>query len=1144
MPGPTATISLDKTTVNASQTALVTITFSEGVEEFTVWALHSDQGTFTPVSGGNGDAVYTVRFTPNADSATAVITLDLTTVFGTNSLQYGETSKDSDPFTVDTTPPTVIITMDDSTLTAGDTSTTVTFAFSEKIDGLFVGDLTATNGAFSGISSSDGGQTWRATFTPTPGEFTTNVITVKNASVADEAGNLNSGATSSSNYVIDTVSPTIASVVVAETELKAGETSLVTFTFSEAIKDFTDADLTVEGGTLTGLAVTGDPTVWTGTFTPTANIEDAANVINLNMSGITDLAGNAGTGAMNSSNYAIDTARPTATIVVDKTALAPGESALVTITFSEAISGFSNSDLNVPHGGLTAVNTSDNITWTATYTPNANVLDTANVISLIDGSVADLAGNAGSTASSDNFAINTVAPTAAIALSDTELKIGATSLVTFTFTEAVNGFTNADLTFEGGTLTAVSTTDNITWTATFTPDASTTDTANIITLNNTGVVGVDSGNAGVGTSVSANYKIDTARPTATIAVANDALKIGDTSLVTFTFSEAVTGFTNADLTVANGSLSAVSTNDNLTWTATFTPSANVLNTTNLITLDNTGVSDAAGNAGSGTRYSNNYAIDTARPTANIFVADNALSAGETSTVTFTFSEKVSSFTNADLSTANGTLSDVLDSGDGITWTATFTPNANLSDTTNLIVLDNTGITDAAGNAGTGTTNSNNYVVNTVRPTATIDIANDALKVGDTSLVTITFSEAVVGFDNDDLTVEGGTLTDVGSSDGGIVWTATFTPTNALTDTSNVIKLNNSGVANVAGNVGVGETASNTYAIDTARPTATITLAKATLTPGESTGVTIKFSEAVTGFNIGDLTFENGTLSNLSSTDGDVTWTATFKADVITDTTNVITLNNTGVADLSGNAGAGSTTSANYTISPYVPPTEPGPTTPIPTPGNDLIFLGVDGGTVLAGAGYDTVVGLSAPDVIYGNTGDDSLSGGGGDDLIRGGQGADFVQGNTGDDLIFGDIGEDTIHGGQGDDIIQGNTGNDYVSGDLGNDTVLGGQGDDVVLGGAGDDYVSGDLGNDILSGGTGADLFNFSGGAGYDVVTDFSRAEGDHIRISPNDAADFSALSSHITSLGTNTVIALGAQTVILSGVSAGSLTAADFVFA
>ena len=107
-----------------------------------------------------------------------------------------------------------------------------------------------------------------------------------------------------------------------------------------------------------------------------------------------------------------------------------------------------------------------------------------------------------------------------------------------------------------------------------------------------------SGNTGSGTTDSNNYAIDTQRPTATIVVADNALRIGETSLVTITFSEAVTGFTNADLTIANGTLSAVSSSDGgITWTATFTPTANITDATNLITLDNTGVSDVAGNAG-------------------------------------------------------------------------------------------------------------------------------------------------------------------------------------------------------------------------------------------------------------------------------------------------------------------------------------------------------------------------------------------------------------------------------------------------------------------------------------------------------------------------------------------------------------------
>ncbi|WP_414929484.1 Ig-like domain-containing protein, partial [Pseudomonas sp. IT-P74] len=94
-----------------------------------------------------------------------------------------------------------------------------------------------------------------------------------------------------------------------------------------------------------------------------------------------------------------------------------------------------------------------------------------------------------------------------------------------------------------------------------------------------------------------NYAVDTMRPTATIVVADTALAVGETSVVTITFSEAVTGFTTADLTVSNGTLSNLSTSDNITYTATFTPTVGITDTTNLITLDNSGVIDGAGNAG-------------------------------------------------------------------------------------------------------------------------------------------------------------------------------------------------------------------------------------------------------------------------------------------------------------------------------------------------------------------------------------------------------------------------------------------------------------------------------------------------------------------------------------------------------------------
>ncbi|MCW0002197.1 Ig-like domain-containing protein [Pararhizobium sp. YC-54] len=718
------------------------------------------------------------------------------------------------------------------------------------------------------------------------------------------------------NNIVITAAPPTAAITVADPALQLGETSLVTFTFSKAVTGFTTADLTVANGALSNLSSSDGGITWTATLTPNASITDATNVITLNNTGVTDLSGIAGSGTTNSNNYAIDTQRPTATIAVTDTALRIGETSLVTITFSEAVSGFTNADLTIANGTLTAVSSSDGgITWTATLTPGASINDTTNLITLNNTGVTDLAGNTGTgTTDSNNYAIDTMRPTATVVVADTALVAGETSLVTFTFSEAVTGFTNADLTIANGTLTAVSSSDGgITWTATYTPTDGVNDTSNVITLNNTGLSDL-AGNAGSGTTSSGNYTIDTTRPTATIVVADNMLSIGETSLVTITFSEAVTDLTNADLTIANGTLGVVSSTDGgVTWTATFTPTASITDATNLITLDNTGVSNVSGNTGSGTTDSNNYVIDTMRPTATIVVADNALGTGQTSLVTVTFSEAVTGFTLADLTVANGTLSG-LSTSDNITFTATLTPTAGITDTSNVITLDKTGVADVAGNAGSGTTNSNNYAIDGQRPTATIVVADAALAAGETSLVTFTFSEAVTGFDNSDLSIANGSLSAVSSSDGGITWTATLTPTGGIHDTSNLIVLNNTGVSDVAGNTGTGTTNSANYTIDTIRPTATIVVADPALMLGETSLVTVTFSEAVSGFTTADLTAANGALSNLSSSDGGITWTATLTpGSNVTDTTNVITLDNTGVHNVSGNIGSGTTDSNNYTI---------------------------------------------------------------------------------------------------------------------------------------------------------------------------------------------------------------------------------------
>ena len=112
-------------------------------------------------------------------------------------------------------------------------------------------------------------------------------------------------------------------------------------------------------------------------------------------------------------------------------------------------------------------------------------------------------------------------------------------------------------------------------------------------------------------------------------------------------------------------------------------------------------------------------------------------------------------------------------------------------------------------------------------------------------------------------------------------------------------------------------------------------------------------------------------------------------------------------------------------------------------------------------------------------------------------GSTRATGGAGEDIIFGGLAGDTMLGAQNDDFLDGGAGNDAIEGNDGNDTIFGGLNDDVILGGSGIDIIDAGDGSDligvindgdIVSGGTGADIFSFRTLAtdGIVTITDFS----------------------------------------------------------
>ncbi|WP_227552480.1 BapA/Bap/LapF family large adhesin [Acinetobacter baumannii] len=527
----------------------------------------------------------------------------------------------------------------------------------------------------------------------------------------------------------------------------------------------------------------------------------------------TDVAGNVSTPV--TGTVTVDATAPTLAITTDDLALAAGEDANITFTFSEAVAGFDVSDITVVGGTLTGLTTTDNITWTAVFTPDGT--GTAPSIAVADGSYTDVVGNLGTgdvLDGTDGFVVDIVPPTLAITTDDLALAAGETANITFTFSEAVTGFDVSDIAVVGGTLGALTTTDNITWTAVFTPDG--TGTAPSISVADNTYTDL-AGNLGTGDVLDGTdgFVVDIVPPTLAITTDDLALAAGETANITFTFSEAVTGFDVSDITVVGGTLTGLTTTDNITWTAVFTPDGT--GTAPSISVADNTYTDLAGNLGTGDVLdgTDGFVVDIIPPTLAITTDDLALATGETANITFTFSEAVTGFDVSDIAVVGGTLG-ALTTTDNITWTAVFTPDGT-GTAPSISVADNT-YTDLAGNLGTGDVldGTDGFVVDIVPPTLAITTDDLALAAGESANITFTFSEAVAGFDANDITLVGGTLSALVTTDN-ITWTAVFTPDG--TGTAPSIAVADGSYTDLAGNLGTGDVLDGTdgFVVDIVAP---------------------------------------------------------------------------------------------------------------------------------------------------------------------------------------------------------------------------------------------------------------------------------------------------------------------------------------
>lgn len=349
--------------------------------------------------------------------------------------------------------------------------------------------------------------------------------------------------------------------------------------------------------------------------------------------------------------------------------------------------------------------------------------------------------------------IDTTNPDVTLTSDTSSLVTGQTATITFDFSEDVVGFDDGDVTITGGTLSSVAVdgSDSTIYTAVFTPTTDITGSASITVVDASyNDVAGNTGTAGASPSIS----IDTMAPGVTLTSDVVTLGVGETATITFTFTDTPTGFEDSDITVTGGTLSAVTvdSSDPTIYTAVFTPTDGSTDTPS-ITVAAGSYTDAVGNAGT-EGISPSITVDTDASGVTLS-ADAAILSGVFQ-VTATFDEVMIGFQLADITVGNGTASNLASSDDTV-FTFDVTPQSDGEVTIDIaagVAQDAVGNDNAAADQLSITSDS-------TAPSVEITGPSDA--VGGLFQATVTFSEDVIGFQQGDLTIAHGIISNFAGS---------------------------------------------------------------------------------------------------------------------------------------------------------------------------------------------------------------------------------------------------------------------------------------------------------------------------------------------------------------------------------------------
>ncbi|WP_207510395.1 Ig-like domain-containing protein [Longitalea luteola] len=617
----------------------------------------------------------------------------------------------------------------------------------------------------------------------------------------DGAGN--TGAPASYTWMIDATGPAVTSVnVPANRYYKAGEVLSFTVGFNENTTVTGTPSLPVIiGSTTVQAAYTAGSgsTMLAFAYTVQPGDNDMNGIqlgasLQLNGGTLTDALGNNGNTTLNSvsptNNIFVNTVIPTVTLSTTAPALVNAPFT-ITITFSESVTGFTVADINVLQATVSNLQTSDNISYTALITPTG---DRTYNISVPANAAVNVGNNGNSASNALSIAYDATAPVITSVDPPVNGYYKAGDVLTF----AVNFDGPVTLNTAGGSpylpITIGATTVNATYYSA---------TSNTISFRYT-VMNGDQDMDGIAVAASnviangsvirdaagnnANLTLNNVGPTNNVFVntAIPTVAISGTPALnapwtaTITFSENVTGFTTADITATNASLSNFSAVNASTYTVTVTPVSEGQVT---IQVPANGAQNVGGNGNSASSpFTYVYDITVPVITGVTVPANGFYKAGDQLTFVVAFSENIIVGGGApalELALTSGSVQAALvgNTTASLTFRYTVQPgdmDANGIEVTALRLNGSTIRDGATNNANTTLNNVGNtsaVIINTGTPSVTV---GGAVSLTAPWTATITFSEAVTGFDLSDITLTNGTASNLQTTDN-VTYTVLVTP---------------------------------------------------------------------------------------------------------------------------------------------------------------------------------------------------------------------------------------------------------------------------------------------------------------------------------------------------------------------------------